>query len=299
MISIYDVLEASKGIHVDDTFAYLWGKKLSNAYTVATYSGTLPATLQTVAGYLESYKIYGNTAQSGTPTPENPIVPSGCGELETTGAHAGQYKLPILSNSAATDIYIGDTTLAKDEYVDSTTGKIYRRTKNLSPPEEEWMDGQIGGGDGTVHPSTQIKVSPFIDVSACETCIMEVFSAEIEWAAAGYREMAFYDENKQYLGWIGGGGRRTLRPNSSERLSEFPAGTVYVRIGCSHGDQPFYPQLVSGYTPVHQFYPYRVPTDPPAPFPQIPTAAGTTIIDYNGEPKPDKVELTYKKPKGQ
>ena len=423
MISIYDVLKASKGIHVDDTFAELWGRKLSNAYTVATYTGTLPATLRTVRGYLVSYKIYGNAIQAGTPTPENPIIPSGCGERTenlfdkgsdvvwyyiasdsgmwkrtgstsrsiiikcepnttytifvptnrtlravyfdnypsegdigygytnnttwdyinktmtiTTNSSAQYlaffcynstqeaamydeaeyfsqimlnlgstalpyepygYKLPMLSNSAATDIYIGDKSLVKDEYVDSSTGKIYRRTKNLSPPEEEWVDGQIGGGDGTVHPSTQIKVSPFIDVSTCETCIMEVFSAETEWAAAGYREMAFYDENKQYLGWIGGGGRQTLTPNSSERLSEFPAGTVYVRIGCSHGDQPFYPQLVSGYTPVHQFYPYLVPTDPPAPFPQIPTFAGTTAIDYNGSPKPEKVELTYRKRKGQ
>lgn len=383
-----------------------------NAVESATYTGTLPATLQTVEGYLESYKIYGNTVQNGTPTPENPIYPSECGEKtanlfsgefsqfnnvggtgstytyfyipedftltliakdthtipdnvflgitkdggqstggftwvisrhwnvtegdiftvksSTNGYHyvsmyqktdstlswilehyyimlnSGStalpyepygYKLPLTSNNTPVDIYIGDDTLSAEEYVDSTTGKIYRRTKNLSPPEEEWVDGQIGGGDGTVHPSTQIKVSPFIDVSTCETCIMEVFSAETEWAAAGYREMAFYDENKQYLGWIGGGGRQTLTPDSTEMLSEFPAGTVYVRIGCSHGDQPFYPQLVSGYTPTHQFYPYLVPTDPPAPFPQIPTVAGTTVIDYDGEPKPDKVELTYSKPK--
>lgn len=55
MVAIYDVLKASKGIHVDDTFAELWGRKLSNAYTVATYTGTLPATLTgTKAGYLES-----------------------------------------------------------------------------------------------------------------------------------------------------------------------------------------------------------------------------------------------------
>lgn len=441
MISIYDVLKASKGIDVDDTFAELWGRKLSNAYTIATYTGTLPATLQTVEGYLESYKIFGNTMQDGTPTPENPIEPSGCGErtvnlfnlnrlrsdtwtadtryymnggiatsktvnpavvtisvnndtlsvttnggngagflvevkpsteyrlaftksesldssktsctyaLVNTSETIGQlqaiygdadganfttdsntkyvyfvfrkasgtisysnimlsegqtplpyepygYKLPILSNSTVTDIYIGNAPLAKDEYVDSATGKIYRRTENLSPPEEEWADEWIWG-DGTVHPSTEIKTSPFIDVSTCETCIMEVFSAETEWAAAGYREMAFYDENKQYLGWIGGGGRQTLTPRSTERLSEFPAGTVYVRISCSHGDQPFYPQLISGYTPVHQFYPYHVPTDPPAPFPQIPTVVPATVIDYNGEPKPDKVELTYRKPKGQ
>lgn len=45
------------------------------------YRGTLPATLTgTKAGYLHKYKIYGNTVQTGTPTPENPIEPSECGE---------------------------------------------------------------------------------------------------------------------------------------------------------------------------------------------------------------------------
>lgn len=45
------------------------------------YTGTLPATLTgTKAGYLHRYKIYGNVVQTGTPTPENPIEPSECGE---------------------------------------------------------------------------------------------------------------------------------------------------------------------------------------------------------------------------
>lgn len=43
-----------------------------------TYEGTLPVTLShTGEGNLISYKIWGNTEQAGTPTPENPIVPSG------------------------------------------------------------------------------------------------------------------------------------------------------------------------------------------------------------------------------
>ena len=115
MVAIYDVLKASKGIHVDDTFAELWGRKLSNAYTVATYSGTLPATLQTVEGYLESYKIYGNTVQEGMPTPENPIVPSGCGErVDVTG--------------------LSEPLCGIQTYVDSlslSTGVLMRRIKKL------------------------------------------------------------------------------------------------------------------------------------------------------------------------
>lgn len=46
------------------------------------------------------------------------------------------YKLPILSNDVTTDIYIGDTQLAKDEYVDSETGKIYRYVDGTLTPTE-------------------------------------------------------------------------------------------------------------------------------------------------------------------
>lgn len=58
----------------------IWWTNISLSHEVIVeYVGTLPATLKTVEGYLESYKIYGNTEQNGTPTPENPIMPSGCG----------------------------------------------------------------------------------------------------------------------------------------------------------------------------------------------------------------------------
>lgn len=81
MLTYWETLIARKSnITVSDSYAELWGKKSQNNYTVETYTGALPATLQTVRGYLVSYKIYGNTVQSGTPTPESPIMPSGCGE---------------------------------------------------------------------------------------------------------------------------------------------------------------------------------------------------------------------------
>ena len=55
------------------------------------YTGTLPATITgTKAGYLHGYKIYGNTEQTGTPTPENPIYPSECGE-RTENLFSGEF----------------------------------------------------------------------------------------------------------------------------------------------------------------------------------------------------------------
>lgn len=53
------------------------------------------------------YLISGNTVQSGTPTPDNPIMPQGTGDLETVGAKAGQYKIPITSGGITKTIYLG------------------------------------------------------------------------------------------------------------------------------------------------------------------------------------------------
>ena len=82
MLTHWEILTAiQSNVPVNDSYAQLWGKKSQNNYTIVTYTGTLPATLiGTKAGYLHRYKIYGNTEQTGTPTPENPIEPQECGE---------------------------------------------------------------------------------------------------------------------------------------------------------------------------------------------------------------------------
>ena len=64
------------------------------------YTGTLPAVLTgTKAGYLHRYKVYGNLTQNGTPTPENPIVPSECGE-RTENIIDGYLEQSYISSSA-------------------------------------------------------------------------------------------------------------------------------------------------------------------------------------------------------
>lgn len=94
--------------------------------------GAPPLTFTANGQPLLDYLISGNTVQTGTPTPENPIMPIGCGELETTGVHAGQYKLPLTSTGQNVDIYLGEV---------QTT----RRIKKLVLTGEETM--YVSGGD--------------------------------------------------------------------------------------------------------------------------------------------------------
>ena len=49
-------------------------------------------------------------------------------------------------------------------------------------------------------------------------------------------------------------------------------------------------------TPVKMWYIMETPVeeDPPVPLPEIPTIDGTTIIDYDGDPKPSQMYVKYK-----
>lgn len=66
-------------------------------------TGVPPFTFNTSGTNLWSYYIKGNTVQNGTPTPTNPVDVVGVGTLDGTA-----YKIPILSNSQTTNVYLGE-----------------------------------------------------------------------------------------------------------------------------------------------------------------------------------------------
>ena len=68
---------------------------------------TLPADIYT-NDTTATVGLKGNMEQLGTPTTTTPIQPQECGDLETTGTHAGQYKIPISSANTTTPIYLGE-----------------------------------------------------------------------------------------------------------------------------------------------------------------------------------------------
>lgn len=272
MTSINDVLKASKGSHVDDIFAQLWGRKLSGGYTIATYTGTLPAVLTgTKAGYLHGYKIYGNTEQTGTPTPENPIVPSECGELETTGVHAGQYKLPLSSSGQSVDIYLGES---------QTT----RRIKKLVLTGEEdytWYKSPTRNYSWYLHPNTigTIMNTPFYcshgetvtnvsdygygKVYCDNTCNLGIFDSSIDTTTKLKNYFAQqYANGTPVIIWY------VLATEETDALNE----------------------------PLRKIGNYADTIDSTQTSVQIPTSAGSTTISWAGSGlAPSQVELTYEK----
>ena len=108
------------------------GSSFENAairkYSTATDTiTTLPADLY-ADGNNATVGLVGNMVQSGTPTPQNPIQPQECGDLETEGAKAGQYKIPISSANTTTPVYLGEV---------ETTRKIKQL---VLTGEENWVN---------------------------------------------------------------------------------------------------------------------------------------------------------------
>ena len=95
--------EASPVTHLE----YIWAGG-SPTPTEHEYTGAVPYTFNANGSPLMAWRISGNTVQSTTPTPQNPIMPQGCGELETSGTHSGQYIIPISSAGQTTPVYLGE-----------------------------------------------------------------------------------------------------------------------------------------------------------------------------------------------
>ncbi len=114
--------------------------------------------------------LKGQMEQSGTPTPTNPIQPQECGDLETTGEHTGQYKIPILSNSTTTPVYLGEV---------QTTRKI---KKLVLTGEESWVN--TGGNAPYRLIINDIAISPS--------------TTSIEWYCSHYQSVSNEDSWASY-----------------------------------------------------------------------------------------------------
>lgn len=94
----------------------IWGKE-------GTISGQTPLSFKAGGVPLTGMTLYGNTVQTGTPTPNNPIMPTFCGKLIDT-----DWTIPITCAGQTKTVYLGQT-------------QTVRRVKKLVlTGEENWTD---------------------------------------------------------------------------------------------------------------------------------------------------------------
>ena len=111
MLSLYEILKASKTGIAPDMWTSLAGMNWGGAdsgHEVKELTGIPPLSIRSNGTMLLDYLISGNMTQTGTPTPDNPVMPQETGDLETVGDKAGQYKIQISSVNTTTPVYLGE-----------------------------------------------------------------------------------------------------------------------------------------------------------------------------------------------
>lgn len=114
---------------INTDLSRLWYKVLFGSKT--DIIAEFPYIFNTMQNKLSDWELFGNVSVSGTPTPDNPVMPQGTGDLETNGAKAGQYKIPISSANTTTPVYLGEVqTTRKIKKLVLTGDEAFTQTSN-------------------------------------------------------------------------------------------------------------------------------------------------------------------------
>lgn len=243
--------------------------------------GIPPFTFISNGSPIIDYTIYGNKETSGTPTPQSPVMPQGCGELETVGAKAGQYKISISSANTTTPVYLGEV---------ETTRKI---KKLVLDGTEKWYTAVSSTGLFGIQRFEPMHAHPFIPgYSAISNCYVynpvqsgiDAATVSGEFALQAFRVGSTW----QYNFFIKDGRYNNLNSFISYLAAQYATGTPvtvwYVLATEETGivNEPL--MKIGDYTDEINYEQTAV---------SIPTVSGRNTFDVLGDVKPSNVEITY------
>lgn len=159
-----------------------WVDTTLRQYKTATDTTTTLPTVLYPNDTTATVGLKGQTVQSGTPTPDNPIMPQGCGDLETVGIKAGQYKIPISSANTTTPVYLGE--------VEST-----RWIKKLVLTGEEDITSASGDNNRVVGHFN----IPNMGMNASKTGYCNILLWKREYSQSDYNRIVAYNGSHFYM----------------------------------------------------------------------------------------------------
>ena len=226
-----------------------------------TATDTITSLPQTIIGdgqNISAYTIKGNMTQSGTPTPSNPIYPQECGDLVTTGEHAGEYEIPILSNGTTYPIYLSEPIRKIGDYTDTinSDGTITRNIGHIKLNTLTWSDYATNQFAST--QSIDKIFGAGVDTMLCDTYICAVNrSTLVNNAIAPWNSTT--------------SNRLVVQDNQYSTAADWIAAMGGVGI----------------------WYILATPTTESVTAPSIPTSGTAQTFDVDTTLKPSEVSLTY------
>lgn len=125
MLKLNEVLKASKlGGGAPDYWTELFARRMASGWKVTELTGTLPMTFRSNGTALINYRIYGTANGAGVQTEQH------------------GYKIPLTVSGTETktiDVYIGDSKLGEEEYVDYGEQKIYKRILFMTHDDKQFI----------------------------------------------------------------------------------------------------------------------------------------------------------------
>ena len=252
--------------------------------------GIPPLTYKAKVGVLKDYRIYGNTANGES-----------VGDLETTGEHAGEYKVPVtVSNGTDTQtipVYLPEQIKKvgdEAEYVDYATQKWHRVRKNLLPKItatyssngillKSESDGTVtinGTATATSFPRLESNISyPFDTIlSGCPQ------GGSSEGYCLRAMNMAAYTIVATDFG------NGALIPANTEVYIEI---RIQNRFECNNLE--FKPMFRKADIEDDTYEPYIKNTEVDVTIPALPTVTGTNVLSVGTAVQPSKVYIKGQK----
>lgn len=256
-------------------FERLFAAKLVGGGEIKELEGVPPLLFKANGEPLIDWSIYGNTVQSATPSPQNPIMPQGCGDLETVGTKAGQYKIPISSANTTTPVYLGEV---------ETTRKIKKLV--LTGEENTWV--QSGATSNTFYFNVSGYLRQRINITICSHYTSQAnINGTVEMRDGNVSFYANAGQTGQYF-YVRDSNFATVADLKSYLAAQYAAGTpvtVWYVLATE--------ETAVVNEPLMKIDDYADTLSKSQAGVSIPTNNGSTTVDVDTTVKPSEVYIKY------
>lgn len=257
---LYDVLKASKGLYVNDSFAMLWGKQLGG-WKIAELTGTLPMTFRSNGTALIDYRVFGTASGAGEQT-EN-LFDKDARDTENGYVNPGR----LSHNGNVITVSVKDSDVSVSEYIEIDELTDYTICDHYSTKNY----------GGCFYDKDKIYISGFTYNNVNHGNITITTPTNAKYMRLS---VASYIEEDQYKMMFvkGSTAPSTYIPYGYKLPLAITSGTESKDTDIYIGDS----KLLSGdYVDYESGKIVRngTPQDPPLPFPELETYKGTNTLD--------------------
>lgn len=279
-------------------------KLLLNGGKWETVEGIPPLTLEKSLGKdLKDYKLYGNSFQDGTPTPDTPVEVQSVGEYDEA---TGKYKVPVVVSGKnlfnvdtyqepiKTNIYLTEPLRKVGEYadyVDFANGKVVRNInkKTISKsttyiPSKQtnvcWFSASFSSAP---HIADCIVLSKIFKPLQSNWWINDEGILSHKTSTGGF----YFSLKWERLGLVYDK-LNVYRVEDTEKTTPLTDTDLYDIVG------EYFPKTFTADERTI-YYPMETPVEELIELPQLPTLKSTTIISVNTLVAPSKMMVKYKR----